>query len=211
MLRAMARPSQYSRGRRLVMQLTVAVVLAGCLGIAGLIVRTRERALAVDVTTTAMSYGGWLDVRLPKGWKSQWDTDELAIKVVATERLPESEQTRDPRQATIYEVATNAKDGAGLLRLTLADMRGRQGALQPFNILGQPGYIFRYNARKAVPNDPFGRDIVIPGWYAATVVPGAGPGGQPLGVVIGVEGYDTAGPAGWRLVRQLADGLSLPK
>jgi hypothetical protein len=26
-----------------------------------------------------------------------------------------------------------------------------------------------------------------------------------------VEGYDTAGPAGWRLVRQLADGLSLPR
>src|SRR6478609_3611108 len=58
----MPRPSQYSHGRRLVMQLTVALVLAGCLGLAGLIVRSRERALAVDITTQPMSYGGWLDV-----------------------------------------------------------------------------------------------------------------------------------------------------
>jgi hypothetical protein len=193
------------------MQLTVAVVLAACLGIAGLLVHNRERALAVDLTTSPMSYGGWLDVRLPKGWRSQWAPDELALKLVATERLPESEQTRDPREATIYETATNAKDGAELLRLTLADARGRAGSLKSFEILGQPGSIVRFDARKAVPNDPFGRDIAIPGWYAATVVPGAGPGGQALGVVIGVEGYDTAGPAGWRLVRQLADGLSLPK
>jgi hypothetical protein len=125
--------------------------------------------------------------------------------------LPESEQTRGPREATIYEVATNAKDGADLLRLTLSDTRGHAGSLKRFDILGQPGYILRFDARKPVPNDPFGRDIMIPGWFAAAVVPGAGPGGQPLGIVIGVEGYDTAGPAGWRLVRQLADGLSLPK
>jgi hypothetical protein len=193
------------------MQVTLAVVFAACLGVAALIVRSREQAMAVELRTQRMSYGGWLDVRLPKGWNKQWETDEQAVKVVATERLPETEEARDPRQATILEIATNAKDGADLLRQTLSDARGRAGSLQRFEILGQPGSILRFDARKAVPNDPFGRDVVIPGWYAATVLPGAGPGGRPLGVIIGVEGYDTAGPAGWRLVRQLADGLSLPK
>lgn len=207
----MPRPSQYSRGRRLVMQLTVALVLAACLGLAGLIARAREHALAVELRTQPMSYGGWLDVRLPKGWRPEWESNDAALKIAASERLPQSEQTRGPREVTIYQIATNAKDGAQLLSQTLADVRGRPGSLSSFEILGQPGSIVRFEARKALPNDPFGRDIVIPSWFAATVVPGAGPGGQALGVLIGVEGYDTAGPAGPRLVRQLADGLSLPK
>ena len=150
-------------------------------------------------------------VSLPKGWRTQWGNDDSELTLVMTERLPEKERTRDPRRATIFEMGTNAKDGAELLRLTLSDTRGHAGALGKIDILRQPGSIIRFDARRAVPNDPFGRDIVVPGWYAAAVVPGAGPGGQALGVVIGVEGYDTAGPAGPRLVRQLADGLSLPK
>ena len=193
------------------MQFTLAIVLAACLGLAGLIGRARERVLAVELRAHPMSYGGWLDVRLPKGWRPQWESDDVALKVVASERLPRTDEVRDPREVIVYQIATDAKDGAGLLRQTLADVRGRPGSFKSFDILGQSGSIVRFEARKALPNDPFGRDIVIPAWYAAAVVPGAGPGGRPLGVVIGVEGYDTAGPAGWRLVRQVADGLSLPK
>jgi hypothetical protein len=193
------------------MQVTLAVVLAACLGLAGLIARSRERVLAIELTSTAMTYGGWLDVRLPKGWGRTWDNGTQVVKIVTSERLPRTEETRDPREATIYEIATDTKDGAELLGLTLSDTLGSTGAIQSFEILGQPGAIVRFDARKPVPNDPFGRDIIIPAWYAAAVVPGAGPGGRSLGVVIGVEGYDTAGPAGPRLVRQLADGLSLPK
>jgi hypothetical protein len=136
----------------------------------------------------------------------------MPVTVTAIEQLPaKQESSRDPRDAVIYELVTSSADPADLLRLTLSDNRGRAGTLSRFEILGHAGYIMRYDAYKPVPNDPFGRYLVVPGWFAAAVVPGAGPEGKNLGVVIGVEGYDTAGPAGRGLIRQLADGLSLPK
>src|SRR5689334_3397228 len=86
--RRMPRPSQYSRGRRVVMQLTLVLVLAATLSLAGLIARSRERALAVELTSHPIPHGGLLDVRLPKGWKWAWDSSELPVTVTAIEQLP---------------------------------------------------------------------------------------------------------------------------
>jgi hypothetical protein len=207
----MPRPSQYSRGRRAVMQVTLALVLAATLGLASLLARGRERTLAVELSSDPIELDV-LNVRLPKSWASKQIKTQLSSTVLATEQLPaEQRDRREPRLAVIRAMPTSSNDPADVLRQTLSDTRGRPGKVSQFQLLGQSGLLLRYDTYKPIPDDPFGRYTPVPGWFAAAVVPGAGGHAKPLGIVIGVEGYDTAGPAGRRLVRQLADGVSLQR
>ena len=96
-----------------------------------------------------------------------------------------------------------------MLRRYLNERGGESGSFQSSEILGQPGAMARFEMLVAEPNDPYERRRLVPSWYAATVLPGAGPNGAELGVVIGVEGYTTAGPAGSQLIRQIADALTV--
>ena len=73
-------------------------------------------------------------------------------------------------------------------------------------MLGQRGVAARFDRYEQVSEFEV---HLIPRWCAATVVPAAGPDGQGLGVVLEVRGPGVIGPAGLRLLRRAADGLSL--
>ena len=83
---------------------------------------------------------------------------------------------------------------------------GELGSVKDFNVLGQRGLMAQFTRYEM--KSPYEREVV-PMWSAAAVVPGAGAEGQDLGVVIDVRGMAVNGPAGSRLLRQVADGLSL--
>jgi hypothetical protein len=204
----MARPSQYSRGRRLVMQLTLLVALLCTLGLATLVARSRERAMAVELTAKP-HLTPQLAMRLPKGWPVEQNGDELPITVIARE--PANPPSLKSRRIVVYQTLAPTGGAEQLLRRYLNKRGGESGSFQSFEILGQPGVLARFEMRVPEPNDPYERQRLVPTWYAAAGLRGAGPKGADLGVVIGVEGYTTAGPAGSQLIRQIADALSVRK
>src|SRR4051794_30979614 len=81
----MARPSQYSRGRRAVMQVTVLAVFAATLALAWLLAQSRARAMAVELTDKPFVMDG-LALRYPKGWTVQQASDEAPVKVTEPKR-----------------------------------------------------------------------------------------------------------------------------
>jgi hypothetical protein len=188
------------------MQLMLFVVLLCTLGLAALIGRSREWAIAVELTAKP-HLTPHLAMRLPKGWLVEQDADELPITVTAQSA---NDQSNKSRRVVVYQTLSSAGGAEGLLRRYLNERRGEAGSFRSFDILGHAGVLARFEMKVPEPNDPFDR-IRVPSWYAAGVLPGAGPQGADLGVVIGVEGYTTAGPAGSRLIRQIAGALSVRK
>src|SRR5687767_15732245 len=63
----MAKSGQYTRGKRLAMQVTMALILAGTAGLAALV--SRQRARTLDVELAPERRVGRLLVRLPRGWR----------------------------------------------------------------------------------------------------------------------------------------------
>ena len=68
----MARPAQYSRGRKAVMQVTMFVVFLATLALAALLAQSRARAVAVELTDKPFLTGP-LAMRYPKGWDVKQD------------------------------------------------------------------------------------------------------------------------------------------
>jgi hypothetical protein len=199
----MARPSAYSRGRRIVMQVTMFGVLLATIGLAALVARSRERAVAVELETKP-HLTDQLAIRLPKGWTPEQDSFDLPIKVTSHERAagnPDKE-----RVVTVYQTDTPPGTAQDLLKQYIGQtpVLGEAGT---FLLLGEPGAIASFDRLDMDSDFGFGPTRLVPGWYAAGILQGKGPGGRDLGVVIAVEGEPAAGPAGRRLVRQLADGL----
>ena len=96
-----------------------------------------------------------------------------------------------------------------MLQLYLRREQGSVGSVKQITILGKPGVMTRFDGVHAIPDHPFGAGMEIPGWVAAGIVSGAGGDGQDLGVVVRVEGVSTAGPAGERLLREVAAALAV--
>ena len=187
------------------MQVTMSGVFLATLGLAALVARSRERAAAVELETKP-HLTDRLAIRLPKGWPLSQDSLELPIEVVARERVVgKPEKSRD---LTIYQTDTPPGSAAALLQQYIGSTPGVLGEPDAFMLLGEPGVIASFDRTDP---DEFGYapSRYLPGWYAAGVLAGKGPKGGDLGVVIRVEGITTAGPAGRRLVRQVADGLAL--
>ncbi len=187
------------------MQVVMAAVLLATIGLAALLARSRQQATAFagkpHLTDT-------LAIRLPKKWRVFQDPEEpgqLPTKVVATEMAMAS----NPRTIVVYQTAVSSESSEEVLREYLSREPGDLGGAEPFDVLDHPGVIARFDSIVAIPEDPLGRAELIPGWYAAAVVPNAGPGNSNLGVVVGVYGETAAGPPGRGLVRQVADGLSV--
>jgi hypothetical protein len=201
----MARPSQYSQARRFVMQVTMIVVLAGTLALAWFVAQSRAKAAIVELQPKPF-FAGNLAIRLPKTWRVDQAGEAVPIKVTAEET---ETAKAGQRIAVVYQFPTVNKKADEFLRERLSDDVDQLGALRPFSFLGQAGVIARYQGLHPIENDAFGRSVKVPGWYAATIVPGAGPEGRDLGVILGLEGFGAAGPAGSRLMRQLADGMTL--
>jgi hypothetical protein len=204
----MARPSQYSQGRRIAMQATLAGVLLCTLGLAALVGQSRERAMAVEWAAKP-HLTEYLSIRLPKGWEPDERGDGLPLLVSATAPLKEGAsrvtEIKEARGVVVYQTEVLPPGGAeALLRQYVADTPGNLGRPRRFDVLGEAGVIVRFEAHLA---DEYGQFVQVPGWYAAAVLPTAGPGGGPLGVVLGAKGLGADGPAGPRLLRQLADGL----
>lgn len=189
------------------MQITMLVILLASLGLAALLGRSRERATAVELSAKP-HLTDRLGIRYPKGWAPHQDreSDELPLTVTWTEDPKAG--LLDARGVIVYQTDAPGPPDQ-LLGRFLVERGGELGRMRPFTILGHPGVIVRFERALPLPDDPRGRSIALPAWYAAVVVPDAGPEGRPLGIVIGVEGFATAGPAGQRLLRQLADGLTI--
>jgi hypothetical protein len=151
-----------------------------------------------------------LAIRLPKGWNVDQEGDDLPVSVSAVARTREGPiedaSVKELRLVGVYQTVAASRTAAVLLGSYLSDQQGELGTARPFSILGSDGVVARFEAYHA---DEAGRIHRIPSWYAAAVVPGAGPGGADLGVVLTAQGLGTDGPAGRRLLRQVADGLSV--
>ena len=76
----MARPSQYSRGRRLVMQVTLFVVLLGTVALAAVLAQNRARAMSVELTDKPLSWGQ-LALRYPEGWQVTRSSDGESVRI----------------------------------------------------------------------------------------------------------------------------------
>lgn len=179
------------------------VVLAGTVALAWLIADRRVKAAAVELEPKPL-FAGELAIRLPRTWEVDQVGDELPIEVTATE-----ERARGERLLRVRQFVTAKVSAEQLLRLTPSDDISELGSSKPFGFLGQPGVIARYRGLRKIPGGALDGHEIVTGWYAATVVPGGAPDGRDLGVVLGVEGTGTAGPAGSRLIRQVADGIRL--
>jgi hypothetical protein len=187
------------------MQIAMFIVLLSTLGLAALVGRNRDKAIAVELTAKP-HLTPRLAIRLPKGWFVEQEGDELPIKVTARESV--DPPLKEARGVVVYQtVSTPPGTAEELLSTYLNNLSGEAVSVRPYNIFGHLGVLVRFEL--AVPNDRLDRITLVPAWYAAGLVPGAGPNGADLGVIIGVQGYRTAGPAGSRLIRQIGDGLRL--
>lgn len=202
----MARPAQYSRGRRFVLQATLLVVLLGTLGLAALVGQSRDRDTGVQLTDKP-HLTPRLTMRLPKGWQIDQNSDVLPLVVTAKEKLRPDEV--EARGLFILQTAMPPGSADDLLRQYVENVPGSAGPPSAFRILDRPGVIVRFDRAEEVSDGQFRYMRLVPGWFAAGIVAGAGPNGSDLGVVLGVHGQRAAGPAGSRLLRQLADGLGL--
>jgi hypothetical protein len=202
----MARASQYSRGRRLMLQGTLVLVLGATLGLAAMLGQSRDRAMAIELSSKP-HWAGKLAIRLPKGWALLQDTDEIPITVVAKES--KGATPGELRSIEIHQSSSSSATPQEILSRHLSRLEGELGRVRSFNLLGQPAFLARFSVYEPIPMDPFGRAVEVPAWFAGGVVPGAGLRGQDLAVVIGVRGQGMAGPAGMRVIDQLAKAMTL--
>jgi hypothetical protein len=188
------------------MQVTMSFVFLATLGLAALVARSRERAAAVDLEAKPHLTDP-LAIRLPKGWQLTQDQDELPVEVVSRERVVGKPEKA--REIKIYQTDKPPGSPEALLKHYIGATPGVLGELDTFILLGEPGVIASFDHVDLESDFGYGPTRYLPGWYAAGILPGKGPKGGDLGVVIYVEGVPVAGPAGRRLVRQIADGLAL--
>jgi hypothetical protein len=188
------------------MQVTMFGVFLATLGLAMLLAQSRERAVAVELETKP-HLTDYLAIRLPKGWlPPDQDAFELPMEVVSKERT--NGNLDKARVVAVYQTDAPPANAEALLKRYIGRSQGQLGELEPFMLLGEPGVIARFWVQ-VVPDDAMEGGKLIPAWYAAGILPGKGPKGGDLGIVIGVHGMPAAGPAGRHLVRQVADGLIL--
>ena len=184
------------------MQVTMFVVFLATLALAALLAQSRARAVAVELTDKPF-LSGPLAMRYPKGWDVRQESDEAPVRVIERKRRADS----DPRTIVLHQVAVPPSMTAEQLFERQFREEWRDGVnLQDFPVLGQRGVAARFDQYEQVSEFEI---HVMPRWCAATVVPNAGPDGQGLGVVLEVRGPGVTGPAGLRLLRRVADGLSL--
>jgi hypothetical protein len=190
------------------MQVTMAVVFAGTLVLAALVGNSRERVASVELSDVGQDAAA-LTIRLPRNWAVNSDDRQWPINTVALE--PPRKRIPDRRRIIVTQVKSAAgESSAQLLSKYLAQFEGDRATARALDFLGTSGVMTRFERLEVEPDDPYG-GALIPGWYAAVVVPGGFPGGGggDLGVVVSVEGYSADGPAGARLLRQVAGAMKL--
>ena len=192
------------------MQVTLAVVLLATVGLAALVGRSREQATAVELADQPIRVGR-LEVRLPAAWETASDGGAALTKLPAAITAEERRGgvLMGGRTVTIQQSSHPAvRSPEDVLRHYLRKEQGTVGNVKTITLFGRPGVLARFDGVYLIPDHPFGAGMEIPGWVAAGLMPGAGDG-QDLGVVIRAEGWPTAGPAGERLVRQVAGAISV--
>ena len=184
------------------MQVTMFVVFLATLALAALLAQSRARAVAVELTDKPFLTEP-LAMRYPKGWDVRQESDEAPVRVIEPKRRADS----DPRTIVLHQVAVPPSiTSEQLFQRQFGEEWREEVRLQDFPLLGQHGVAARLDHYEQVSDTEI---HVIPRWCAATVIPAAGPSGQGLGVVLEVRGPGVTGPAGLRLLRRVADGLSL--
>jgi hypothetical protein len=184
------------------MQFTLLAVFLVTLGLAAMLSQSRAKALSVELTDKPF-LNGPIALRYPKGWEVRQESDEAPVRVIEPNRGTGGE----PRVLVLHQLTVPRGTSAEQLfqRLFQDDWRDDVRPIE-FPMLDQPGVAARLDHYEQASAFEI---HVIPRWCAATVVPGAGNGGQDLGVILEIRGPGVTGPAGPRLTRQLADGLSL--
>lgn len=192
------------------MQITMFAIMVATFGLAALVAQSRERSETLVLSEDPVRVGH-LNVRFPSGWATDSANGESPTTLPA---IATAEERRDVRMggraiSIVQYAQPSGRSTDHVLRRYLQKVAGEAGNAKPITVLGQPGLLLRFTSVQPIPNHPFGAEAEIPGWLVVGVVPRAGDDGQDLGVVVHLEGYATQGPAGERIVRQLADGLSV--
>src|SRR5687768_8010056 len=133
----MARPAQYSRGRRVVMQVTLLAVLLATVGLAALLAQNRARAMSVTLTDEPLVWGR-LALRYPVGWQVHPPPDDAPVTVLE----PKRPGARDQRAIVVRQVPAESLTSEQLFQRQV-DAEGELGPLTELNVLGQRGVMAR--------------------------------------------------------------------
>lgn len=181
-------------------------IFLGTLGLAAIVERGRAKASAVELEPKP-HLTEYLGIRLPKGWEPPiQDSLELPIEVISREKVADPRAGR--RIIRVIQFARPPGDPRELLYLAVRNP-DLLGEIDSFTILGEVGVVATFDIGDPESDEGWGPTRPLPGWFAAAVLPKKGPNGENLGIVIGVQGLATQGPAGKHLVRQIADGLTM--
>src|SRR5688500_12803671 len=133
----MPRASQYSRLRRVVMQVTMFVVFAATLGLAAMVGNSRDRAASVALSDTAHDAGP-LTIQLPRSWSVH--EERSGTQAVEPPRAGAPGQ----RRVVLYEAKSSAGGSSEqLLSNYLERHEGRVGRAKSIEMLGAPGVMAR--------------------------------------------------------------------
>jgi hypothetical protein len=193
----MAKSGHYTRGKRVAMQVTMALVLAGTAGLAAWVSRERRQELRVDLGPPVAL--GRVVVRMPQGqgWSvsvrhtSEW-AEAVATgpdaRVVSVREQPVGAAV-GPRQHVALE--TGVAPGKVKSRVWMLD--GEGAALEQSEV--------------SVGADAHGEPIEGYALFAGTVLPPAGTGVEAVGVIVSVKGPGALGPGARALLRLVAENL----
>jgi len=195
----MAKTWQYSRWRRVVMQVTLGVILAATVGLAALVTRQRSREARIELSATPTRVGV-LEARFPKGWETHHEFFRRTSRhtVEATDPDPTNQRRLAVVQESLESGTTPAQFVARYARLKPDD------EFERFDFLGQRGEgVEVFGGRQ----DETGAIYPVTQLFAATILPPAGKGERATGVMIKFEANGVLGPSARRLMREIADSI----
>ena len=199
----MPKNAQYGRWRRVAMQVVLWVIFGGTLALAGYVSHRRAGSLNSDLAAPVTV--GRLKVRLPSGWERIKPPDSDTRQALVVQE--HDEEGRQRRELWItQERQAQVKKGPTYYLET--EFKLRSARPEPFEFLGSRGTLITF---RGIPQEFFGMELddeimqkfPDPGLYACTVLK------DGLTVTVQVRGMGAYGPSNLRLIRRVADAMTL--
>lgn len=195
-----ARPWQYSRTRRTVMQVTMVGVLAATVGLAAVVGRSRTADLAVPLDERVEV--GRLALWLPADWVKRLEGQDLPVRLVATEVGRDGARTLEITQEKVPPGRTVAQ----YLQEQYPNVPRR---LERFDFLGQSGLLLQAQGEIRDMSNPGNPEIVsVSVLGAAVIIPDAA-GDSGLAVFVQIAGEGAMGPSNRQFLKDLTVRMEL--
>lgn len=198
----MARSWEYSRQRRIAMQVAMWVILGLTLALAGLVSRQKRQDLKIPLSQPIAV--GDLMVRLPRGWHYRLFRADDVLGIRGEEpgdQIQRPVRTIQVRQQRLTESAMSAEE---YLSMSVLNADLHHVAPMRFSGLNSDGISAEIEVQNEDDSVPA---ATPPSMYAATVTPL--PDGHRLAVVVLMEDPALFTPADDDALRQIADAIAL--